>query len=390
MTKGGSMSKIELGRISGESEIDYICRIASMRGVTETIETWYDVCDILNEELDHDYDESTYRKKVRAASTISTLDELDDKVKGLYKQEVRTRDALREYRKHLRDEARVDALKESFVDCAKRLKPLRVGEKPVIKRVGATKEAILMISDWHIGAKFDNFLNSYSLEIAKKRVDTLIVEVLQYCEKFEVTKLHVVNLGDMVEGNIHVSIRVMSEFDVVEQTMRAAELIAYLLEYLSDELETVHYRQVLDNHSRININKDEHIEKESFAKLIGWWLSTRIVSDNIIIENDNVDDNIGAFELENGKQVAFVHGHLDRINQVFQNLGGMLRKPLDYILMGHYHVAKFKEFNGGKVFVNGSLKGVDPYALNKRYMGKASQFLFVIDGDNEVPIAINL
>jgi len=204
--------------------------------------------------------------------------------------------------------------------------------------------------------------------------------------------LHVLNLGDMHEGNIHVSVRVESEIDVVEQVMVAAEMISTFILGLEQHVKVLNYYHVYDNHSRVNKQYSEHIEKENFAKLGQWWLQERLlrVGSQIKVIPQTVDENIGYIVLENGKKAAFVHGHLDNINTVFQNLGGLLRESLDYVFMGHYHVTKMKEFQGGKVFVNGSLKGVDPYALGKRYMGRASQFMIILDGENEIPIVINV
>ena len=47
-------------REPGESENKYIYRICSQK---DSIGTWYDVRDILNAELDRDWNESAYRKK---------------------------------------------------------------------------------------------------------------------------------------------------------------------------------------------------------------------------------------------------------------------------------------------------------------------------------------
>lgn len=50
-------------RQSGENENAYIYRICERK---DAIGTWQDVADILNIELGHDWNESTYRKKYSA------------------------------------------------------------------------------------------------------------------------------------------------------------------------------------------------------------------------------------------------------------------------------------------------------------------------------------
>lgn len=389
-----------LERLEGEEELEFIYRIVKMKGIPG-LELWTDVRDVLNAELGYDYSESYYRKKVQEFERLfevlrkdvfqdDYIDLLDKKRDLLYKQQVRTQDRLREYRKTLRDEGRIENLKETFKEAAAKVEPVLL--VPGAHKNMGKNEAILLISDWHVGAKFNLFINEYSVAIAKERLGMLLEEVIHYLQRLDVGVLHVINLGDLVEGNIHVSTRVQSEMDVIEQTMVVGEMVASLLLNLEQHVDKVVYHHVLDNHGRINKNYQEHIEKENFGRLIQWWLEERLsrMGSTVEMDSEEFNENIGYFELQNGKKAAFVHGHLDNVNQVFQNLGGLLRESLDYVFMGHYHVAKMKEFQGGKVFVNGSLKGVDPYALDKRYCGNASQFLLVFDGRNELPIVINM
>lgn len=396
------MEEIDISRRQGESEIAFIYRVCHSRGLTLELQTWDDVADYLNDALDYDYTESYYRKQVQNFDKIFAEIKgeligddyarmIDKKTDTLYKQQVKTRDKLREMRSHLRDEARIEILAKEVKRAAASLEPLNMEFYTSVIEDGVN-EGVLLLSDWHIGAEFSNFKNSYNLEIAMDRLAYLVDSVIRYAQILKIRHLHVVNLGDMIEGLIHVSTRVESELGAVEQTIKAGEHLAWVLLRLEKAGLKITYHMVLDNHSRTFANKKEHIEKENFGKLIHWWLEERLQNAKSEIEfvQNEIDDNIGTFTLENGKECAFVHGHLDKINTVFQNLGGLLRKPLDYVFMGHYHIAKMKEFQGGKVFVNGSLKGLDPYALNNRYMGQASQFLLVLDGNNEIPIVINV
>jgi len=397
------MDETKMTRLEDETELAYIYRIAHFKGTTPGLELWTDVARFLNSQLGYDYTESYYRKKVQEFDKMfeavkkeflndDIAELLDKKREALYKQQVKTQDKMRHYRKYLRDEARIEVLTEAIKESANQIEPITLTPPLSIEPTEAGVEAILLISDWHTGAKFKNFKNSYDLAIQKCRIDKLYRDTVKYCQQNNVTRLHILNLGDMHEGNIHVSVRVESEIDVIQQVMQASEMIAELILALEPYFEETFYHHVYDNHSRINKNDAEHIEKENFAKLGHWWLQERLARMQSVtrLVPQTIDENIGYFETVNGKKVAYVHGHLDKINTVFQNLGGLLRVQLDYIFMGHYHVAKMKEFQGGKVFVNGSLKGLDPYALNNRYMGRASQFLLILDEDNEIPIVINV
>ena len=172
--------------------------------------------------------------------------------------------------------------------------------------------------------------------------------------------------------------------------MKVSEILSKLLADLSSEFEIVTYRSCADNHSRINKNYNEHIEAENLGRIIDFYLMERLKNTQVELVFDNIDNNIGKFKLENNKTFCFVHGHLDNVNQIFQNMVGMTKEFVDYVGMGHFHTGKYKEFNGCRVIVNGSLKGVDEYALNHRLFSQPSQTLLIFDNDNLIDCRINL
>ena len=115
---------MDFSRRSGEAELEYILRICSQKDI---IGTWDKVASILNDNLNKNYNESTYRKKYQSydafKTNVSTEKEreidnehiilLQQEQDKLYKQQVKTRDVLREHRSVLRDEARI----ENLLDC---------------------------------------------------------------------------------------------------------------------------------------------------------------------------------------------------------------------------------------------------------------------------------
>lgn len=369
---------------------EYLCRICEQKGI---IGTWQDVANILNAELGNNFSSSKYRKEYESFAKIfkvikekMTPDEISKRMDELYKQQIKTRDAIREKNKTLRDEARIEILVEAIQECASSMPTYNLK----YDIINGQKEGVLLIGDWHYGAFVDNFYNKYNTEIAKQRVSKLKSEVINYCRVNKVKKLNVINLSDNFEGNIHVSCRVSSEIDVVSQIMQVSELIAEFLKDLSLEIEMVNYRSVLDNHSRANKNYKEHIEKENFAKLIDFYLTSRLKDTRVNLIFDNIDENIGLFELDNGKTVVFVHGHLDKKSNALVDLSFATKKILDYVCLGHYHSASSYTTGASRTFINGSLKGVDDYALNNRLFSNPSQTLLIMDRDNIINTEIVL
>lgn len=378
-----------------ESEEEFIWRVCKDR---DEIGTWQNVADILNKELGYEFTESKYRKQFNAYCNMfdkvgkkqldkSYLQDLEDKEERLFKERVKTQDKIRELKSELRHEARYENLVDAVLECAKSMPQFYLD---FCGNWDADKEAILAIGDWHLGALVDNFKQKFNIQVLTNRVAQLKEQVIYYCQKNDIRILNVLNLGDLISGNIHISGRIESEVDAVTQTIQCAELLAKFLVELGEQIEYINYRSVSDNHARITADYKEHIESENFGRIIDWYLIERLKNTNINIIKDNLDDNIGYFQLDNGKNVAFVHGHLDQVSSILQNLTFGTDIIMDYVILGHFHSSKMKEFQSRKVFLNGSLLGVDSYALNKRLFGKPSQTLLIFDGNDEIDIRINL
>lgn len=326
------------------------------------------------------------------------LSDLDSRLENIYIQQTKARDVLNEYRKNLREEARIESLKESIQTAAKSVATYtaehwsgnedeRIGNRPL----EFPTEAVLLLSDWHIGALVDNFYNKFNLKIATNDVINMCNQVIDYCQKFNVYRLNILNLGDLIHGGIHTDSRIEQEFDVITQVEFAGQLLYNVLARLEKAAPRVTYRSCSDNHSRLMANKSEHIEKENFGRLIDWWVEAKLEQGHhfIKIERDNLDFGLGKFELLNGKKVMFAHGHEDPINQAYQNFTGATREFIDYILLGHFHNPKEKAFQDCKVIVNGSLVGTEQYALSKRLFSSPCQKLLIFD-DNFVDISLQV
>ena len=381
-----------------ESEEHFIWRVYKYRDDTGDFSN-KNCGEICNRELKLDYNESRHRKIYESFLKIwqhvkdeyiddkkisNRLNIVDDREEQLYKTKVKTRDKLREYRKHLRDEARIEELQEFITQVAQSL-PIYNFDKdiPILK---GDNSAILQISDWHMGKEIKNYWNEFNEEILEQRVNDLIKRTKFHCKKNNINELIVVNLSDMIDGNIHVSTRVSDNIDAVEQTMKVSELIANMLNEFANFGLKVKYVGVLDNHSRINKNYKEHIEKESFSKIIDWWIAERMKNNaNFEIISNVIDDNIGNFQL-NGKNFYCVHGHLDNPNKVIEDMSLSVGEKADYVLMGHYHSLQLNEKYFSKLIMSGSLCGIDEYAKDKRLFSNPSQNLIILQDNDDVII----
>jgi len=346
-------------------------------------------------QMRYDRGEVIPNEKMLSGQTIGdlTFPEFEAKTEELkqtlYKQQVKTRDHLNAYRAALREDARVDLMKDLLKGAIKPLPKLE-GEFVSTYETAEGTEAILLLSDLHIGACIDNFYNKYNVDIARRRMRKVITDTIESCKRLGVERLHVLNLGDLVHGQIHTSARLLQEIDVIDQVTTASEILAENLIELAKAIPQVMYRSCLDNHSRTMPNLKESIENENFGRIIDWYLQARLANSGIEFVDDNLDANIGFIELANGKHLVFAHGHQDSVNSVVQAYGAATREHIDYVCLGHYHSTKMKTFLNSKVFINGSVMGTDEFAMSHRLFGTPEQTLLVFSGENLINITIGL
>ena len=357
-----------------------------------------EIGDLLNADTGNDWDESAYRKHAHPyiegwddclkenITDDEVLVEMDKKMDEMYKQQVKTRDKLRELRKHLRDEARIENLQDVFIECANIIskeQPLELNTYPSYQ---GERIAILQLSDFHMGEIVDNFLNTYNHEIFDKRINKLTTDVINYCKLMNVDTLKMLNQNDLISGDIHVTTRVMNEEDVVYQTMYVAETLANMMLEFAKNINQVEFYSVVDNHSRTNKNKKEHIEKESFSRFIPWHLKTRLSNiQNIKIVENKINEveefDIGIVDIFHEK-AFFVHGHNDKVRDVIPDLTLMTKMFPIAVFYSHIHHNYEDEVHGIDLITNPSGIGTNDYAKNIRKTSKPRQKLTIFENNN--------
>lgn len=390
-------------RRDDESINDYINRVCDIRedyGVT-----WNELAKIINNECDLSYSESKYRKAYNAkmlsdAMQKESVETLKSKEEDTSDEQKSAEELLRTIRLEkvkLSDERvqnnailRRISREETLKEIAKETADVMCKELPLtsfceLPHTNYEKEAILMISDWHYGMVCDNYWNKYDTDIAKERIATLYAKVSEYCKDNEIRRLHLVNLGDLICGRIHLPLRINSRVDTVTQTMEISEILAEFIDKLSSEM-NIEYYDCLDNHSRIEPNKESSLELESFARMIPWYLKSRLSSNwNVHINENKYDPAIISFDVL-GHKILGVHGDNDRPQGVVDSLTMMTREPSDLILTAHFHHFSCDEKNETLVVSNSCLMGTDTYAKNLRLSSRPSQNLIICSKDNPMEI----
>ena len=413
-----------------ESELEYVQRMCSTKAANKL--SWKGLTELLNNTLGYSFSESYYRKhfnsgdfvktpefetssSATAESTytysaatdcsgecskcddlpvcleawkeelISAEDKIDEKMLKMRKERTKLNDERAQNNRLINKLAREETIIEIAKDFAKTMTAKKRLPAPVcldwMRDESLQKEGILMLSDWHYGMVCDNPWNKFDPDICRKRVRKLLDKTIEIVTNNHIRKVTVLNLSDLIAGRIHAQIRIESRFDVITQTMEVAEILAEFLHELSMHCK-VSYYDCLDNHSRLEPNKNDSMDLESLVRIIPWFLKERLahVESVHIHENEFGPDIITCNIL--GHDIIGVHGDHDSPVTGIEKLTLMTHKHYDLFCTAHRHHFYMDEKNHCLIVGNSSLMGTDSYAEKLRLSSDPSQTFIVATTDN--------
>ena len=266
------------------------------------------------------------------------------------------------------------------------------------KLASSKKVGILIVTDFHIGATVKNISgNNYNFSIAKKRINELIKQTIDYCAIFEITDLHVVCLGDICEQVFmrNVNQAFECEFNFSEQIVKATELLIHLYTSLAQYL-NVTVAGIGGNHDRMNGQKSDNIMDDTAINVVNYVIQLFISLAKIPrLTYDSTDQCNLSYELEvNNSLFKFVHGDNEnkKDKNKLQRYSQADKKLYKALIMGHYHHYEVieRDFGTMEIYV-GSLMGRNSFSKRLKTNTDASQCLLIVDELGEVqPIRLSL
>lgn len=373
-------------RFENESDEELIYRVCSDK---DSIGSWQDVANILNELLGTEYTESKFRKQFQAFNKMlnanrgkftdsdEQIKEIEVQKRELERKKIQFRDERNAWQKQNYADARVEEKLDKLEDELTSLGRTNFDTHNTIS-IDSDNDMLIILSDLHIGQTFDSIFGKYNTDIAKDRLNQLLNEVLSIRDLHNSRKCYVSLQGDLISGNIHKSIQVTNRENVIEQVKNATELVSSFCYELSLHFENVFLSNVSGNHTRIE-RKEDAIHDERLDDIISWAaeLSLKHI-DNFHVLHRNIDTGIADIDIR-GKSYIAVHGDYDGFNKSgVQNLCLALGFVPYAITFGHLHVCSVDETNGVKMIRGGSLAGCgDSYTIEKRLTGKPSQMVCI-------------
>ena len=350
--------------------------------------TFYDITDEMNERFNHSYSEGYWRRRYHSLASdileeVSADENKDDALMALKLERYKLADERTQANAYYRRLSREQTIKEIAIEVADKISSKKIlPQFDIAHRANDSKEAILCISDWHYGMDFTNYWNNYNPDIARERIVKLQDMVTKTIVDEGISRLHIVNLGDMIAGRIHLTIRLESRIDVITQTIEVSEILAEFVHALSQYVK-IDYYDCADNHSRLEPNKKEALNLETLQRIIPWYLQTRLSNQNDITihTNNRYGEDIINFNIFDYK-IAGVHGDKDRPIDVVNNINLLTKEHFDMILTAHLHHFSADEKDDTLIISNGSLMGTDTYSKNLRLYSRPSQNLIIATPNN--------
>lgn len=314
--------------------------------------------------------------------------EIAAQTRELQKERQRFFDQRREYNKMLSEEARREHLEAALTIAATKLDETigRVYPTPdvydYVKTVDNDSEAIVVFSDWHYGMTADNVFNHYDTSVCIDRVEHVVHETVKRLVLHKCSKLHVVVLGDLMNGAIHVGSRVASEELACDQLMQASEILAQSIEYMSSFVSSTFVYSTYGNHARTVQSKKDSVHRDNMERIIPWWLAQRL-KDSESVTIVPPEENEFLFINAAGHQFCASHGDLDSVRTSPRLLATLFQKKygidLEYVLLGDKHHRESFDEVGITAMICGSLCGTDDYANSKRLYSKPEQLMLIVD-----------
>jgi len=374
-----------------ESIKDYFIRICSEKEMLHL--TWEDVACLMNKETGKDFKESSYRKKwanykegledgfKKAIDDDVTLKEHELSLLKIQEEKVKIQTEKLELRTIVRESARIGMFFEYIDKSILKLPPIIVPK--ISRNFSVANEAILTIADAHYGSEFTikglmgEEINSYSPEIFEKRMWELFNYTVDLILANKITKLFLIDLGDSLDGLLHLNQLLSLRYGQTDSIMRYSEFMATWINALSEYCD-IEWRNVKGNHSEnrpFNSNRGD-FPNENGERLIAHIIKIRLSNNNKVIIHETQESPAIYFKCNNYDILA-CHGQYENgIDNIISSYRNFYNVPVDIGLMGHLHRTNSKTVssnaNGNVEIIQcASLVGINKFAESKKLSARA-------------------
>lgn len=389
-----------LKRLPNESFLDWKYRLIEDKVLGHSDVDWQDIVDALGLNVHRDtlrkgtflFSEMKeyFEEKYKNISSNGQLDLLTQKKLELQKERNKLSAEKSELNKWIREQSRTENIYEKIEEAIGRLEPI---EPPRLRMsyFKKTNEAVVDLADSHFGREgvikgvHDETIAEYSIDIFKKRMWDLFLKIVDIIQREEITHVTVLNLGDSIDGLIHLNQLQFLQLGVIDQAMQYAEFMSEWLNRLS-EFATIDYRSVLGNHSEIrplNSQRGE-FEQENMERIIVWYIKTRLSNNSGIKVFDAA--SFIYFDVV-GTKIAATHGQTEKnLEQSIKDYMMIYQVPIHILKTGHLHHHNNKTIGMSglqniEYIQSPSICGIDAYSMKLKRTANAGSLLTIFEED---------
>lgn len=303
--------------------------------------------------------------------------------------------------KEQKERLREQLVLELLSNAVKVFEPPKITQKTRKVRVRGEEVAVILLSDWHIGevvrAEAVSNVNAFNKYIAGARLEYLcdkIAELVELQRSYtNINKAIVWFGGDIVSGLIHDELIKSADITAVEQVAVAGYLLAQVVAELSTVFDHIEVITTVGNHGRLAKRKEYKFSVLENFDYIAYQICALALRKYRNVKF-NISKAIFRFEDIAGWRFVFSHGDETRswmsipfygLKRDFANknilnayLAGLQTQvqPVNYKVVGHFHISGFIPEGGGYIIMNGTLKGIDEYAFTHGWITRPSQIIF--------------
>lgn len=331
----------------------------------------------------------------------NTLDSIKEQVGQMRQAKMETQAANRELNKSIRDASKGITMLEELSKGLSQATFIKPQPFKKSKQSDNSKALIVCLSDIHYGSqyKLDGGKITHSTEITKALMQQYARRVVDFLvNDGNISVVHVVNLGDSVEGS---QMRTQNTFEVTEsiaeQQVHVTELIWNFLATIKSWCRYITYQGIAGNHDRYAGNYRNEITGENVSTAINGTIKL-LMEDCEGMEYLKTRTPKFSDISVLGHNIALVHGDLNRIDKddnALAKLSNFYGYPYDLVLGGHIHHYSMTEVGANQYQVNfGSFKGTDEFAQRNLLASGRSQGMVLIEQDRpvrviRVPLEVN-
>ncbi len=364
---------------------------------------WADITLELNEALGTNYDYNTVRKGNFLLDLITSNgysvqpdggagaaddDTYVQRKLDAEKAMVKLRDERNEISRLTREAARRESMMDMWREVLRtEISPMVGYERHVA--MPSDNDLVVMLSDIHCGIAVDSHFNTYNADVMGERLRKYLAKIEEIVQRHHPEKCYVFLGGDNCSGNIHLSLRLENNMDVIRQVQTVSVAISEFVAALSRMFSEVYVHSVSGNHGRTLPKKEDNWRMENYDELIPSYVEVALRGyENIQVRGNDIEPSVAMFSVRNNN-VFGVHGDKDNPDNCVQKLTMMFGVKPDVVLMGHRHVNSMSTHYDSRVYQCGSVVGADGYCMDHRLRNKPEQVVLVMT-DQGVDCAYNV